>query len=61
MTVSMKLCLPARNSCPPDFGAVIAGGGHELGDLADGVGPEVVVVEVLGHAGPASTCWAHQA
>ena len=25
------------------------GGGHELGDLADGVGAQVVVVEVLGH------------
>ena len=24
ITVSMKLCLPARNSWPPDFGAVIA-------------------------------------
>ena len=27
------------------------GGGHELGDLADGVGSQVVVAEVLGHAG----------
>jgi len=24
MTVSMKFGLPARNSCPPDLGAVIA-------------------------------------
>ena len=37
------------------------GGGHELGDLADGVDPDVLVAEVLGHAAPASTCWAHQA
>jgi hypothetical protein len=24
MIVSMKLCLPCRNICPPDLGAVIA-------------------------------------
>jgi hypothetical protein len=35
-------------------------GGHQFGDLADGVGAEGVVVEVFGHAG-AVTCWADQA
>ena len=61
MTVSMKRCLPWRNSCPPDFGAVIAEAAHELGHLADGVGPDGVVVEVTGHAAAPATCWVAQA
>jgi hypothetical protein len=52
--------LPWRNSWPPDFGGGDGGGGHQLGDLADGHGAETVVVEVLGHAG-AATWRAHQA
>jgi hypothetical protein len=44
MTVSMKRCLPARKSWPPDFGAGERRGRHQLGDLADGVGANAVVV-----------------
>jgi hypothetical protein len=36
-------------------------GGHELGHLADGVGPDGVVVKVHGHAETTVTCCADQA
>ena len=37
------------------------GGGHELGHLSDRVGAQVVVAEVVAHAGWVATCFAHQA
>jgi hypothetical protein len=39
MTVSMKLCLPARNSCPPDLGAVIC---YVVWDRYFGKAPDVI-------------------
>ena len=50
MTVSMKRCLPCEEQLAAGLGGGDRRGGHELGDLADGVGPDGVVVEVLGHA-----------
>ena len=50
ITVSMNRCLPWQEQLPAGLGGGDGGGGHQLGDLADGVGPEVVVVEVAGHA-----------
>jgi hypothetical protein len=40
---------------------VIAAAAIKLGDLADGVGPESVVVEGHGHAGVTVSCLADQA
>ena len=52
---------PALVRLAAGFGGGDGGGGHQLGDLADGVGAQVVVGEVLGHVAPAATCWAHHA
>ena len=56
-----EVVLAGQEQLPAGLRGGDGGGGHELGDLADGVGPQVVVVEVLGHAAPLATCWAHQA
>ena len=37
------------------------GCGRELGHLSDGVGAQLVVAEVVAHAGCVETGWAHQA
>jgi hypothetical protein len=42
------------------FGGGDRGGGHELGDLADGAGPYVVVAQGAAHAGAGTWRW-HQA
>jgi hypothetical protein len=53
--------LALQEQLPSRFGGGDRRGGHELGDLADGVGSEGVVVESHGHAGMVATCWADQA
>lgn len=42
-------------------GPTKVGCGHELGHLSDGVGAQLVVAEVVAHAGCVETGWAHQA
>ena len=45
-----EVVLACEEQLAAGLGGGDGGGGHELGDLADGVGPDGVVVEVLGHA-----------
>ena len=53
--------LALQEQLPAGLGGGDRRRGHELGDLADGVGPDGVVVEGHGHAGAVATCWADQA
>src|SRR5436305_1763984 len=43
------------------LGSCDGGCGHEFGHLSDRVGAQVVVAEVVAHAGCVATCLAHQA
>src|SRR5712691_11211998 len=52
--------LPGEEQLPAGIGGGDRGGGHELGDLPDRPGADVVVAERAGHAGAMAWDW-HQA